>query len=379
MLRQRPPSVAASVNLGVGTPWRLHAAACVLIAVVTAVIVTATGSAQQVPEQQQPPTRFRADVALVNVTVTVTDRDGRFVPNLGRDDFVVYEDGRPQPIAHFMTDRVPVSLGLVIDASGSMAGTKMDAAREALRRFVDDLLGPDDEVFVLKFDETPELVQEWTRDRVLLRERIATVRPNGGTALYDAVAEGVALAQSGGHRKKALVLISDGNDTNSVIKVDEVRRRIRETDVLVYAIGIDGEQEGPRTLPPAPRRRTPGRTPFPIPIPGGGVRFPRPPVLPTPPQPWPPVVEGGRAAPRDDRVNPATLRAMTDDSGGRTELIRTAVDLGPSTAAIANELSRQYYIAYAPASAVHDGRWHSIRVDVRNPSYHVRARRGYFY
>jgi VWFA-related protein len=351
------------------------------MAVVAAAVVTATGSAQHLPEPQQPPARFRTDVALVNVTVTVTDRDGRFVPNLTRDDFVVYEDGRPQPIAHFITERVPVSLGLVIDASGSMAGDKMDAAREALRRFVDDLLGPHDEVFVLRFNETPELVQGWTRDRVLLRERIATVRPNGGTALYDAVAEGVALAQAGQHRKKALVLISDGNDTNSVVKADEVQRRIRETEVLVYAIGIDGEQEGPRLLPPAPRRRTPGRTPFPIPIPGSGRRFPRPvpPSPPTPPLPWPPVAEGGRAAPRDDRVNAATLRSLTDDSGGRTELIRTAVDLKPSTAAIANELSRQYYIAYSPASSRRDGRWHSIRVDVRHPSYHVRARRGYIY
>lgn len=344
-----------------------------------AAVVTAAGSAQQVLEQEQPPVRFRADIALVNVTVTVTDRDGRFVPNLTRDDFVVYEDGRPQPITHFMNERVPVSLGLAIDASGSMAGAKMDAAREALRRFVEDLLGPDDEVFVLRFSETPELVQGWTRDRALLRERITALRPNGGTALYDAVAEGVSLARTGEHRKKALVVISDGNDVNSSIKVDEVQRRIRESEVLVYAVGIDGEDEGPRTLPPATRRRPPVRIPFPIPMPGGARRFPRP-MPPEPPSPLPwPIDGGGRAAPRDDRVNAATLRAMTDDSGGRTELIRTAVDLKPSTAAVANELSRQYYLAYSPASAVRDGRWHSIRVDVRNPSYHVRARRGYVY
>ena len=352
----------------------MGAAVCVL-ALVTVVVA---GNARQTQTPLDPAQfRFRTGVDLVNVPVPVTDRQGRFVPNLTRDDFVVYEDGSLQPIALFMNERVPVSLGLAIDASGSMVGDKMNAAREALRRFVDDLLGPDDEIFVYRFNERPELVQGWTRDRTVLRERLGSLRPDGGTALYDTVADAVLLAQSGQHRKRALVVISDGNDTNSSIKVDEVQRRIYETEVLVYAVGIDGEDEGPRFRPPSPRSRPPVRLPFPIPMPGGGRRYPRPyPPGPQPVPEWPPV--GGRAAPRDDRVNEGALRAITDDSGGRTELIRTAVDLDPATAAIAHELSRQYFIGY-PATAVRDGRWHSIRVEVRNPAYRVRARRGVTY
>lgn len=345
---------------------------------VLAVAVAASGPGQTPAPQDTAPFRFRTSVDLVNVTVTVTDRQGRFVPNLTRDDFRVYEDGRPQPIAHFVNERVPVSLGLAVDTSGSMAGDKMDAAREALRRFVDDLLGPDDEVFVYRFNETPELVQGWTRDRSRLRERIGGLRPNGGTALYDTVVDAVSLAQAGQHRKKALVVISDGNDTNSTTKVDDVQRRIHETEVLVYAVGIDGEDEAPRARAPVRRPVPPLRWPFPIPPPGGGRRYPRPtpPERPPDPQPWPPF--GNTSTARDDRVNEQALRSMTDDSGGRTELIRSAADLDPATAAIADELSRQYFLGYS-APATRDGRWHRIRVEVRNPSYHVRARRGYIY
>jgi len=329
--------------------------------------------------RQAPP--FRADVTVVSLAVTVTDAHGRFVSNLSRDDFVVYDDGRPQPLVHFAAERTPVSLGLVVDASGSMAGDKMEAAREALRRFVEDLLGPEDEVFLDRFNDTPQRLQRRTRDRAVLRDRINAIRPSGGTALYDAVVDAVSEAHAGTHRKRALVVVSDGNDTHSSSTVEDVRQRMRETDVLLYAVGIDGEDEGPRRLPPAPRGRWPGGFPLPQPgVPGGGRR---PPMMPPPtdpgpqPLPWPPI--GGRAAPRDDRVNAKALRAMTDDSGGRTEIIRTAADLRPATAGIADELSRHYTLAFAPGDQARANRWHSIRVEVRNRTYHVRARRGYVY
>jgi Ca-activated chloride channel homolog len=327
---------------------------------------------QTIGQQKDDGFRFRTGVDLVNVTVTVTDRDGRFVPNLRRDDFVVYEDGQPQPVAYFASERAPVSLGIAIDTSGSMAGEKIASAREALRRFLEDLLGPDDEIFVYRFSETPELVQEWTTDRGALRRQLGMLRPKGGTALYDTVAEAVPVAQSGQHRKKALVLISDGNDTNSTSTVEEVRQHIRMTEVLVYAVGIDGEQEPGVAWRQPQRPLPPIRLPFPFPG-GGGRRGPwqTPPRIPLP-LPSPRV--GGPAS--NERVNVAALREMTDDSGGRTEVIRSARDLDPATAAIADELSRQYLIVY-PAAARKDGRWHTIRVELRNRSYNVRSRRGY--
>src|SRR5258705_6858986 len=146
----------------------------------------------------------------------------------------------------------------------------------------------------------------------------------------------------------------------------------RERGVLFSAIGIEGESEPPAQRPPP---RVP--VPIPFPFPGGRRQPGRPGTW--PPQ-QPPTGGGGgwprRSTPNDDRVNVVALRDMTDDSGGRTEIIRDARDLNAATVGIADELSKQYYLGY-PSSEKKDGRWHSIRVDVKNQAYRVRARRGY--
>src|SRR5215204_2200650 len=135
----------------------------------TALVVLAAVSviAQQQQQQQQGDPqafKFRTGVELINVTATVTDGSGRFVPGLSREDFRVYQDDQLQQITHFSAERVPVSLGIVLDTSGSMDGEKMAAARAALDRFLLELLGPDDEVFLYRFDTTAELVHGWTTD-----------------------------------------------------------------------------------------------------------------------------------------------------------------------------------------------------------------------
>ena len=325
----------------------------------------AAGPGQQ-QDRDRPAFRFRTGVALINVTATVTDRRGRFVPGLARDDFRIYDDGALQEITHFSRERVPVSLGIVLDTSGSMEGEKMRAARAALDRFLFDLLGPDDEVFLYRFSYQPRLVHGWTRDRGRSSRALGGIRPTGGTALYDAVAEAVSLAEEGRHRKKAVVVISDGNDTNSETDPEWLRRRLRETDVLVYAIGIDGDSPSlfgrGRRGPVIPQPRLPfpvpggrGRPPFPVPVPGSRGRLP---------------------VGDDGRVNVSALRDLTDDSGGRTEIIRDPRDLEPATAGVADELSRQYFLGYA-APGHDDGRWHTIEVEVGDPRLRVRARRGY--
>lgn len=318
--------------------------------------------------------RFKSGVELVNVNVTVSDRSGRFISDLTQEDFVVYDDNREQEITHFSADRVPVSLGIALDTSGSMAGDKIAQARAALDRFLLELLTPEDEVFLVRFGASAELVQDWTSDKSLVSRRLARVNPAGGTAMYDAVAESVPIATQGQHRKKAILIVSDGNDTNSQTSVPELKRTIRETEVLVYAVGIDGQGEptfgGRRGTPPVVR---PPTLPFPFPRGGGGRG-----------SPWPGGGGGGgRGGGRvygnvgaDDRVNTAALRELTDDSGGRTEIVREARDLDPATENIADELSKQYYIGY-PAPGHRDGRWHTIRVETTRPGYTVRARRGY--
>ncbi len=353
--------------------WRRTSLGAAMWLVIVAAGTLVGAGQRQRPEGTDPPAfRFRTGVELINVTVTVTDTRGRFVPDLEKDDFLVYEDGKVQRLTHFSSERVPVSLGIVLDTSGSMEGEKMLAARNAIDRFLYDILGPDDEVFLYRFSYQPRLVHDWTTDRDRLSRALSGIRPRGGTALYDTVADAVVLAEAGRHRKKAVVIISDGNDTNSETDVREVRRLIRETEVLVYAIGIDGQGRArfggtPRRVP-VPRPRSPA--PLPFPIPGGGRgRTPIP-----SPSPWP---GGGTAAiGGDDRVNVSALRDLTDDSGGRTEIIRDPRDLDPATAGVGDELSKQYYLGY-PAPGHDDGRWHAIDVEVRNSRYRVRARRGY--
>jgi VWFA-related protein len=335
-------------------------------------------------QDQQP--RFRTGVDVVSVSATITDADGRFVRNLTRDDFVLYEDGVQQPILYFSSERVPVSLGLALDTSGSMAGEKIHAAQSALGRFLVELLGPEDEVFVYRFSDEAVLVQGWTSDRTRLPRLLGGIQPSGETVLYDTVSESIPLAQGGRHRKKALVVISDGNDTGSVTSITEVQRRIRESEILVYAVGIDGHSENGRVAPSPVRPRFPPiQLGFPWGGGGGGRRGPggrvppRQPLPPAPPGPALPPIGGGIAGGSwgvEEPVNEAALRAMTDDSGGRTEIVRSARDLTPATTSIADELSRQYYLAYQ-SSAPRDGKWHDIRVEVRKGLYHVRARRGF--
>ena len=333
-----------------------------------------TAQTRQSPPQDPPQGfKFRTGVELVNVTATVTDALGRFVSGLTKDDFRVYDEGVPQTITHFSSERVPVSLGIVLDTSGSMDGEKMYAAREALDRFLVQLLDPQDEVFLYRFDNAPELVEGWTNDKRRISYSLGRIQPRGGTALYDTVAEAVQMAQQGRNRKKAVVIISDGNDTSSHTDVFSVKQMIRETEVLVYAVGIDGTGLSYiSNIAQRPQPRQPPRIPIPFPFPGR-----RPPQLPPPQPPQGPI--GGNPRWRgglEDRVNVAALRDITDDSGGRTEIIRLPRDLDPATAGIADELSKQYYMGY-PAADAKDGRWHTIRVEVRQGSYHVRARRGY--
>lgn len=347
---------------------------------IVAMAIALTGSL--VVAQDQGSFRFKSGVELINVTATVTDRSGRFYNRLTKDDFVVYEDDKPVEITHFSADRTPVSLGIVVDTSGSMAGEKWSAAVASIDRFFRSMNDEMDEFFLYRFSANADLVADWTRDRDRLASAIGRVHPNGGTAMYDAVVEAVPMAQGGQNRKKAVVVISDGNDTSSRVGISDVKQVVRETEVLVYAVGIDGQSEPtfqrgtPPVQPPAPR------LPIPFPFPGGGGRGGGGRGIPMPPPTGGgyPGGGGGRngtySVGRDDRVNVMALREMTDDSGGRTEIVRDYRDLDPAINSIADELTQQYYIGY-PSPGHKDGRWHTIRVSLRDPNLKVRARKGY--
>jgi Ca-activated chloride channel family protein len=338
-----------------------------LINAVVVLVAAATLHGQQQQQQEGGAFRFKTGVELINVTASVADASGRFVRGLVKEDFTVYEDNQRQEVTHFSAERSPVSLGVVLDTSDSMDGEKIQAAKAALNRFLYDLLDPADEIFLYTFDDDPQLIQGWTTDRQALSRAVNRLRTDGATAMYDAIAEAVPLAATGRHQKKAIVIISDGNDTSSRTPLVDLKQLVRESEVLIYAIGIDGDSRS--TVPAQPR--PPTRIPIPIPFPGG----PRRPGTIRPQIQWPPrpVPPGGASS---NRVNAVALRDLTDDSGGRTEIIREPRDLNPATESIASELSQQYYLGY-PAPGRLDGRWHSIRVEVNNRNYRVRARRGY--
>lgn len=330
-------------------------------AATTLAVVFAGAIAGLAAQEAQEGFRFRSGVELVNVTATVTDDRGRFVSGLRKEDFFVYEDDRLQEVTHFSNERVPVSLGLVLDTSGSMTPDKMASARAAIDRFVHELLGQEDELFFMEFSDRAVLVQNWTTDRRAISRAVRRASGAGGTALYDAVASALPLADAGRHRKKALLVISDGNDTDSITGVGELRQLIRESEVLVYALGVDST--APRNgVVVAPPIQLP--IPLPFPIPGGRRPQPR--------------IPGGGTWTRGagERVNADALRQITDDTGGCTEIVRGFENLDAATARIADELSKQYYLGYT-SSAEKDGRWHSIRVEVRDRRLNVRARRGY--
>jgi Ca-activated chloride channel family protein len=268
---------------------------------------------------------FRSGVETVHVTVTVVDAANRLITGLTRDDFQIYEDGQAQPVTQFTDERVPVSLGMLLDVSDSMLGQPIADARAAVDRFVGDLLDQGDEAFIASFNHAPRIVSQWTRPPSALRGRLNDVRPTGGTAIYDAIVSTGFLFNGRQHTRAALIVISDGADTASDYTLMQARDAVRRTDPFIYAVAIDS---------------------------GDKTRV-------------------------STRVNPDALREITGPSGGYTEVIHSASDLGPATERIANELNKQYTLGYAPTKPP-DGQWRSIRVRIRDRDYFARARRGYY-
>src|SRR5579864_1946533 len=153
--------------------------------------LAATVAAQDRPLRD--PRVFQASIDLVSVTVTVQDHDGRLVTDLSRDAFDVYEDGEAQAVTQFTRERVPVSLGILIDTSDSMFGRRIQDARDAVERFVADLLDPADEFAIVAFNHQPRFITRWTGDRAGVSSALQQLRPSGATAVYDAIVSALPL------------------------------------------------------------------------------------------------------------------------------------------------------------------------------------------
>jgi VWFA-related protein len=283
-------------------------------------VMAETGGAQRTGD----PWTFRSGVDLVLVTATVLDSNGHPVIGLPREAFEIFEDGERQIVTMFTGERVPVGLGVLLDMSDSMFGQRIADARAAVDRFLFSLLNPADEFFVVAFNHYPRLLTSWTSVPEVIREGLETMQPTGGTAIYDAVLSALPLIDRRSRQRAALLLISDGADTASDASLSQVRSALLRSDAFVYAIAID-----------SPKRQA-----------------------------------------INTRVNPVALSEITNQSGGRTEVVKDADGLSAAAARIAEELNSQYVLGYSSSKGA-DGRYHSIRVRLREPGYRVQARTGY--
>jgi len=312
---------------------------------------------------QAPPT-FRAGADLVSIYATVTDRAGRLVTDLTRDDFEVRDNGRRQPLTVFTNDLQPFSAVVMIDRSGSMAG-HFELVREAAATFVHHLLAGD-RLRIGSFSQDIVISPDtFTSDRDvllgILREELQDV---GGSPVWAAIDRSIAALAAGSGRRVVLIF-SDGDDTRSdkgpaPVDLDRLIRRAHEHDVMVYAIGFNIVETQRMAVPVRPGPLPPILVPRPFP-PGG-----RRPIA-----QW-----GTRSVTRTITKPPHPgLEKLAGESGGGYFAMSSSGSLDAIFARVAEELHRQYWLGFTPSSR--DGKTHRLEVKVRRSGLTVRARRDY--
>ena len=276
---------------------------------------------------------FRAEVSAVVLNVSAVDGRGALVADLTKEDFEVFEDGKKQVITHFSPEPRPMVIGLLLDTSGSMEGAKMERARQGTVAFLGEL-GDEDEAFLMTFDSFPDLKQDLTGNKALLRDAINGLTVGGATSLNLAVVDGSDILAERPERR-ALIVLSDGYDTTQTVSVDQAVDYARRQDVRVYTIGVFESRLGG----------------------GGGSNFRR----------------------GFDTINPGenSLRSFADGTGASTILLNSLGELADAYAKIARELKSQYALAYRPSNLPKPGEWHDIEVRAKGAK-EVRTKPGYF-
>lgn len=273
---------------------------------------------------------IRVDVDLVNLYVSVTDKRGHPVEGLTAGDFHVYEDDAEQQIKHFSTDDLPYTVGLVLDRSGSMANMIGDVFQAAVHTV--EASKPEDEAFVIVFNHEVRLVQEFTTSRRELGRAVQRERAGGQTALYDAVYTALNHIKKGQYQKKALLVVTDGEDNSSSTSFRDLLDFAREQSVIIHVIGLIGDS----------------------------MRF---------------------GALQGDRPSVEKLSRLADRTGGRADFPKTMADCREACTRTAGELRHQYSVGYYPSNSARDGTWRTVRVEVRserNPDLTIRTKEGYF-
>jgi len=273
---------------------------------------------------------LRVGVNVVLVNATVTDPYNRLVTGLDKENFQVYEDGIEQEVAYYSSEDVPVSIGVIFDMSGSMSD-KVNKARQAAVQFF-KTANPQDEFFLVSFNERAELTSRFTNSVEDLQSRMMYTSARGRTALLDAIYLGLSQMKGAHNEKKALLIISDGGDNHSRYNVTDVKNFVKEADVQIYSMGL---------------------------------------------------FEGfGNAATPEERDGPALLEEICDLTGGRMFRVEGLDDLPDVATKIGMELRNQYVLGYKPSNKHTDGKWRKIKVKVHPPRglppLNVYAKTGYF-
>lgn len=292
------------------------------------------GGAEAAPEtgaaalKAHPGSFIRMNVDMVLVPVTVTDPLNRLVTGLEKEDFQIFENNGEQKISSFASEDAPVSIGIIFDLSGSMA-SKLVRAKESILQFI-KTANPQDEFFVVGFNDRPELIEDFTSSVENIQGRLATVQAGHRTALLDAIYYGVAKMKDAKHERKALLVVSDGGDNRSRYTEGEVRSKVRESDVEIFSIGIFD------------------------------------PNAPTP----------------EERTGPQLLDTLSLESGGRLYQVDDIDEMGDIAEKISTELRNQYVIGYRPKDIARDGKWRKVKVKINPPPglppLTVYARTGYY-
>ena len=298
-----------------------------------------TPQTQQNAEPLPPPTdpqdpryKLNVQVELVNVVATVLDEQGKYMDGLKLDDFQVFEDGQEQKISFFSHDlRVPISVGVLIDNSGSMRH-KLQQALQTVREIA-LALGPQDEMFVMSFNSDVEVRHHFTPNMQEIQRSMRDIKAGGETAAYDAIQMGIDEMKMAKHNKKILLLVTDGFDTKSHINSGQVEDILKRAEVLVYAIGIDDDDDDPLVL-----RRT---------------RY---------------------------HIYHYMLGRLTSISGGRAFRLFTGRNYALNSLAqvLLEELHQQYTLSYYPTSERDKNAWRQIDVKVKKSGSQIRHRTGYY-
>ena len=271
---------------------------------------------------------IKTDVKLVLVPVSVTDPMQRFVTGLSQDNFEVFEDKKPQTIRNFSSEDVPISVGIILDTSGSMTD-KMDRVRDAVNQFC-DAANPQDEFFLISFADAPHVAVDFTTSAEDIKKELVFTRPKGRTSLLDALHLGLAKMKNARYGKKALLILSDGGDNHSRYGEREIRSLSKESDVMIYSIGT----------------------------------FDR----------YVPTLEEARG--------PSLLTDLAEPTGGQAFTLDNANEMPNVARHIGLELRTQYVLAYRPQGQGHDGKWRKIRVKLKLPRrftfLQAHARTGYY-